>query len=69
MRTFFTSLGVLLKEGAEEKLFPLSNRTRDVLATLLDAVHASGGVLLRSTASPASPGSPTPSGYTAHGGK
>ncbi|GAB4524276.1 MAG: hypothetical protein Fur0018_07710 [Anaerolineales bacterium] len=35
-----------LKEEAGGKLFPVSDRARDVLAALLDAVHASGGTLL-----------------------
>ncbi len=45
-RAFFESLGVRLKEEAGGKLFPVSDRARDVLAALLDAVHASGGELL-----------------------
>jgi predicted Rossmann fold flavoprotein len=42
---WFASLGVPLHEEAHGKLFPDSNRSRDVLDALLREVHASGVVL------------------------
>jgi predicted Rossmann fold flavoprotein len=42
---FFTALGVSLHEEANGKLFPDSNRSRDVLEALLREVDAAGGVL------------------------
>ncbi len=42
---FFRGLGVTLHEEADGKLFPDSNRAREVLAALLDGVSQSGAVL------------------------
>ena len=42
---WFASLGVSLHEEAHGKLFPDSNRSRDVLDALLRELHASGAVL------------------------
>jgi predicted Rossmann fold flavoprotein len=44
-RTFFRELGVALHEEADGKLFPDSNRSRDVLDALLREVASTGGVL------------------------
>ena len=46
---WFASIGVPLHEEAHGKLFPDSNRSRDVLRALLEEVHAAGAVLLSST--------------------
>lgn len=46
---WFASLGVRLHEEAHGKLFPDSNRSRDVLNALLEEVKAAGAVLLSST--------------------
>jgi predicted Rossmann fold flavoprotein len=46
---FFKRLGVPLAEEADGKLFPVSNRSRDVLHALLDAVRQAGVQLLPST--------------------
>jgi hypothetical protein len=42
---FFAALGVSLHEEASGKLFPDSNRSRDVLDSLLREVHAAGAAL------------------------
>jgi predicted Rossmann fold flavoprotein len=47
--SFFAGLGVALHEEAHGKLFPDSNRSRDVLDALLREVAARGAVLLPST--------------------
>jgi len=46
---WFTSIGVPLHEEPHGKLFPDSNRSRDVLDAILREVHASGAVLQPST--------------------
>ncbi len=46
---WFASLGVTLHEEAHGKLFPDSNRSRDVLDALLREVHACGAVLKPAT--------------------
>ncbi len=46
---WFTSIGVSLHEEPHGKLFPDSNRSRDVLDALLHELHASGAVLQPST--------------------
>lgn len=43
---FFGGLGVTLHEEADGKLFPDSNRARDVLSALLDGVSQSGAALV-----------------------
>ena len=44
--TFFSSLGVRLHEEADGKLFPDSNRARDVLDSLLGGAAAAGALLV-----------------------
>jgi predicted Rossmann fold flavoprotein len=44
-RRFFAELGVVLHEEAHGKLFPVSNRSRDVLNALLSGLSQGGGVL------------------------
>jgi predicted Rossmann fold flavoprotein len=46
---WFASLGVPLHEEAHGKLFPDSNRSRDVLDALLNELHASGATLQAGT--------------------
>jgi predicted Rossmann fold flavoprotein len=46
---FFRELGVTLKEEPNGKLFPTTDRSRDVLDALLRAAHESGVVLSSST--------------------
>jgi predicted Rossmann fold flavoprotein len=46
---WFASMNVALHEEPRGKLFPDSNKSRDVLDALLREVHASGAVLLPST--------------------
>ncbi len=45
-RAFFARLGVTLHEEADGKLFPDSNRARDILDALLNQVHRTGATLL-----------------------
>jgi predicted Rossmann fold flavoprotein len=46
---FFDALGVALREEEAGKLFPVSNRSRDVVAALLHAVEISGAELHAAT--------------------